>query len=87
MHNNRQKGIIEILLLVGGITAILFVGGFYLMTQKKTQDSSVPVAQIANSSQIGEALTVEELDAEFEAISLDDISKDFEEIDNLSGSL
>lgn len=85
MHNNRQKGLVEVLLLVGGITAIIFVGVFYLMTTKKNQATTPPVAQITDSSDFsgGEttAVTAAQLEAEFQAISLDDIDQDFTNID------
>lgn len=91
MHNNRQKGLVEVLLLVGGITAIVFVGIFYLMTTKNNQAATPGVAQITDSSDFsgGEtsAVTAAQLDAEFQAITLDDIDSDFTNIDSDLNSL
>ena len=90
MKNNKQSGLVEVLLLIAGVTAIFFVGIFYLITTKKQNQNTVkPVAQIIDSFSSGQTtvVTAAQLEEDFADITLDDINQDFTGIDSDLNSL
>jgi len=86
-HACRQAGIIEIILLIGGVVAVLAVGGFFLYTTKKLETKKLnPTALTGSASQAAISGTTD-LNTEIESLVIEDFSQDFKDIDAELNSL
>jgi hypothetical protein len=86
--NNKQKGMIELVILGVGVVAVLAVGFLLVKTFKNAETKSQKMAQQidqlaseTSTDQVAGAAITSDLQTEINTVSFDDLDASFKEID------